>query len=86
MTYYNERENPCQECQPYRTEKWNNHKITKRSIKLHTNNNPIKIKIIKSVNIEYAIKIKNLKVTYPNRNTKNYYYSFDKSPTTQTKI
>ena len=66
MTYYNETENPWQECQPYRTEKWSNHQITNRRIKLHTNNNPIKI--IKSVDIEHIIKIKYLKVTYRNRN------------------
>ena len=77
MTYNNKTENPWQECQPYRTEKWHNHQITKRRIKLHTNNNPIKI--IKNVDTEYAIKIKNLKVTYLNRNSKNYYYSFDKA-------
>ena len=66
MTFYNETENPWQECQPYRTEKWPNHQITKRRIKLHTNNNPIKI--IKSVDTEHIIKIKYLKVTYRNRN------------------
>ena len=77
MTYYNETENLWQECQPYRTKKWHNHQITNRRIKLHTNNNPIKI--IKSVDTEYIIKTKYLKVTYLNQNTKNYYYSFDKA-------
>ena len=77
MTYYNETKNLWQECQPYKTKKWHNHQIIKSKIKLHTNNNPIKI--IKSVDTEYIVKIKYLKVTYLNQNTKTYCYSFDKA-------
>ena len=77
MTYYNETENLWQECQSYRTKKWHNHQILTSKIKLHTNNNPIKT--IKSVDTKYIIKIKYLKVTYQNQNTKTHYYSFDKA-------
>ena len=77
MIYYNEIEKQWQECQPYRTKRWHNHQILKSKIKLYTNNNPIQT--IRSVDTEYKIKIKCLKITYQNQNTKTHYYSFDKS-------
>ena len=79
MIYYNETKNTklWQKCQLYRTKKWHNHQILKSKIKLYTNNNPIQT--IRSVDTEYKIKIKCLKITYQNQNTKIHYYSFDKS-------